>query len=160
MGTDRTEFFDKLYREQIPGMFRYAKYNLRDEYLAETAVQEAMLAVWKKIDVFIACDDPVSLIFGYLKNIVKNIKSEQYMLQKRIVYLEDGYAETIHTSDEISVDTQLGDIISKEEFSLLKKLYVYGYSYKELAEELGVNPSVIGMRVKRSKEKFINKYKK
>ena len=48
-------------------------------------------------------------------------------------------------------------VLSREEYDLLHKLYLEGWSYKELCEELGEKKSTLAMRVKRSKEK-IQKY--
>ena len=49
--------------------------------------------------------------------------------------------------------------MSREDFELLWKLYLGGYTYRELCLELGVKKSALGMRVRRIKERFQKNYR-
>ena len=50
--------------------------------------------------------------------------------------------------------SELSDLLSEEEYLLLKGLYLEGYTYKELSRQLGVKQSALAMRVKRLKERL------
>lgn len=47
----------------------------------------------------------------------------------------------------------LEKLLSEKDLALFK-LYLYGYSMKELGEELGMNPSTVGVRIHRIKQRL------
>ena len=51
----------------------------------------------------------------------------------------------------------LEGLISKEDFDLLYKLYVVGYTYQELCKETGLTKSALGVRIHRVKQKVREK---
>lgn len=51
-------------------------------------------------------------------------------------------------------------LIGKEDCRLLEKLYLEGYTYQEVSDELGIKKSTLGMRVNRIKERCIEKFEK
>ena len=50
--------------------------------------------------------------------------------------------------------SELSDLLSEKEYLLLKRLYLEGYTYRELSRSLGVKQSTLAMRVKRLKERL------
>ena len=46
----------------------------------------------------------------------------------------------------------------QEDMDILKRLYLYGETYEEICEDLGLKKSALAMRVKRSKELFRKNY--
>ena len=155
---DQDRFLRKLYMEQSKGMFRYAKSVLHDEFQAEEAVQEAFTVAWGKIGTLITAPVPVGWLFETLKRIMKRMQSEEYKRQKRILSFAESQSYIPYASDELNPVISFAGVISNEELKLIDKIYVQGYTYKDLAEESGVSPCIIGMKVKRAKEKFRKKY--
>ena len=159
---DKTQsyFLKNLYKEQSENMIRYAKTILQDRYLAEEAVQETFVVAWEKISSLTEMESPVGWLFGTLKIMMTHIKSEEYKLKKIFISMDESVKNDIAVHDDMESTVLLDSIISSEEFEILEKLYLQGYSYKELADEMGVPTSTIGMRAKRAKEKFKKKYEK
>lgn len=58
----------------------------------------------------------------------------------------------------IQLRLELTGLISKEEHRLLSRLYVEGYTYEELAREMGLKKSALAMRVKRIKERILEEH--
>jgi DNA-binding MarR family transcriptional regulator len=52
----------------------------------------------------------------------------------------------------------MAGILTDEEYRLLSRLYLEGYTYIELCEELGLKKSALAMRIKRIKERFLKEY--
>ena len=59
----------------------------------------------------------------------------------------------IPVNDELSVETAFWGLYENSVY-LLKKIYVEGIPYQELAEELNISVSALKMRIKRSKDKL------
>lgn len=152
------DYLGNLYIQQSEGMYRYAYAVLRDEYLAEEAVQETFAVAWSKINALVTMESPVGWLFGTLKNTMKRTRAEAYKLQKTLVSLDEQLADVPSTQDDLEPLLLFGGIISNDELDLLEKLYVHGFTYKDIADELGVPLSTLGMRAKRAKEKFKRKY--
>ena len=55
---------------------------------------------------------------------------------------------------------ELSDLIPPEDYLLLKRLYLDGYTYDELAAGMGIKKSALAMRVSRIKARFLAEYKK
>ena len=51
-------------------------------------------------------------------------------------------------------ELQERDLVSKEDFSFIMKIHLYGYTYRELAEECGIPINTLLSRVRRSTQKL------
>ena len=68
------------------------------------------------------------------------------------------HAEPFTDPTEDALD--LEGFIGKEDCRLLEKLYLEGYTYQEVSDELGIKKSTLGMRVTRIKDRCIEKFEK
>jgi len=127
---------------------------MRDNYLAEDAVQEAFAVAWEKIESLVGMVSPVGWLFGTLKNIMKKNMAEMHKFQKLLLSLDEYNCVEQAITDNIDPTILYEGIISNEEYIILEKLYIHGYTYKELANEMNVPVSTVGMKAKRAKEKF------
>jgi len=159
MDIKSTEFLKALYMQQSKGMFRYAYSILKDEYLAEDAVQETFTAACKNIETLKTNTSPVGWLFEALKRIMKRLRSEEFKLRKHILTLDKSQSDTPAAPDDINPVILFDGVIPRGELDLLNKIYVHGYTYKDLADEMGVPLSNIAMKAKRAKEKFRHNYK-
>jgi len=150
----KREFLKKLYIEQSVNMFRYANSSLYDYYLAEEAVQETFMIAWEKIESLIKMESPVGWLFGTLKITMKRIKTGEYKLKRNFISTNEAITEDTPSQENLESTFFMDDVFSHDDYSILEKIYLHGYSYNELAEEMELPLSTVGMRVKRAKEKF------
>jgi len=158
---DHREFLDKLYRGNSHSMYLAALRKLKNHYLAEVAVQGAMVIALEKKEQLVAATEPVRWLYGVLHMLIKNIERAQHNMGRRTVSLEEcSPTNDLKVVDEVSIETLYKGTVTSSEFEILDRLYLRGETYKELADEKGVSPSAIGMKAKRAKENFRKKYEK
>jgi len=154
------EFQEEIFDAHYDDLLLYANYHLRDTFLAKDAVQDTMVVALRRADEFIGHPNPVGFLYGVLRRIIKHMKSDLFRMRQHVISLEECPPDALQTSDEINVDLMYGDIVSTDEFEMLRKLYVHGYTYAQLGEEMGLTPDAIGMRVMRIRRKFKDKYRR
>lgn len=147
---DKLNFLEKIYMEEVPNMLRYAEILLSSYPLTEDAVQNTFKIALEKIDDVINSPKPVGWIKNTLKNEIKQKYREQKKWQK---YIFDYELNMIPVHDALSVETAFWGL-DENAIYLLKKIYVEGIPYQELAEELNISVSALKMRIKRTKDKL------
>lgn len=147
---DKLNFLEKIYMEEVPNMLRYAEILLSSYTLAEDAVQNTFKIALEKIDDVINSPKPV----GWIKNTLKNEIRQKYREQKKWQkYIFDYELNMIPVHDALSVETAFCGL-DENAIYLLKKIYVEGIPYQELAKELNISVSALKMRIKRAKDKL------
>lgn len=147
---DKLNFLEKIYMEEVPNMLRYAEILLSSYPLTEDAVQNTFKIALEKIDDVINSPKPV----GWIKNTLKNEIRQKYREQKKWQkYIFDYELNMIPVHDALSVETAFWGL-DENAIYLLKKIYVEGIPYQELAEELNISVSALKMRIKRAKDKL------
>lgn len=116
---------------------------------AEDVVQELFCLAWEKQDEILKSESPAGWLYKALTLKVREALREDRKWAKRLALIPN--ADGADTGQELSEDW--AKLLPKEDYDLLRKLYVEGYSYKELCAELGVKKSTLAMRVSRIKEK-------
>lgn len=155
------EFFETLFREHYQSLLRYAKVVLKAHGSghvsvsgrAEDVVQETFQLAWRKRETLMELEYPM----GWLCLAVVWKTREALREDRRWVERMELLEPRLWHDPEEGFYADLQRVLSREEYNLLHKLYLEGWSYKELCEELGEKKSTLAMRVKRSKEK-IQKY--
>jgi len=147
---DKLNFLEKIYIKEVPNMLRYAEVLLSSYPLAEDAVKNTFKIALEKIDDVINSPKTV----GWIKNTLKNEIRQKYREQKKWQkYIFDYELNMIPVNDELPVETAfLG--LDENSIYLLKKIYVEGTPYQELAKELNISVSALKMRIRRSKDKL------
>lgn len=147
---DKLNFLEKIYMEEVPNMLRYAEILLSSYPLTEDAVQNTFKIALEKIDDVINSPKPV----GWIKNTLKNEIRQKYREQKKWQkYIFDYELNMIPVHDALSVETAFWGL-DENAIYLLKKIYVEGIPYQELAKELNISVSALKMRIKRAKDKL------
>ena len=150
--------FTELYEANRDRMFSVAKGILRDEQLAEDAVQQAFLRLIrypKKIESF-SCNQARN----YLVVIVRNTAIDMYNRRRRIAEVpfddsygthEDGELTVTLENDELleAVD-QLPEIYSEA----LYLSYYLGLSVNEIAGSLHLSDGAVKLRLMRARQKL------
>ena len=90
-----------------------------------------------------------------LKNVIRNAQRKRAMLEKYIATLEPADLDRLVSPDcSGDVDLMYSGLIRKEEFYLLKRVDIEGYTMLEMAEELGINVETCKKRAQRAREKM------
>lgn len=160
--TPEQEFFEALFRQEYHKLLRYATVILRkygakyvsDSGRAEDVVQETFKLAWKKRDELMKKEFPAGWLYMAAVCKAREALREDRAWVKRLALVQ----QAPRTPQEQGLTSDLKQLLLQEEYDLLCKLYLEGYSYKELCAELGVKKSTLAMRVKRSKEKIQKKY--
>ncbi len=156
--------FEELYRKTYSAMLRSAEAALRASPVngpstsgrAEEIVQEAYLVAWKRRDMLFASEDPSRWLFKALafkaKELLREDRNWAEKTERLMLYREEH-------SDVIPAEQGL-DGMPKEDYALLHRVYVEGYTYQEIAQETGANQSTLATRIQRIKERFRKNFSK
>ena len=153
---EKLAVIEQLFRSEYEGMADFAAYLLGSESLAEVAVQETFVCAMEHIDKLLASPNRVGWLYNALKLTIRHIKREQYLLLKRTMQLEDVPEQHLSTADRYSL--ALHGEEADPELQLLIRFYLYGYTLKELAEEMGLTVGAVKMRISRAKAHVKRKY--
>lgn len=162
--TPMEEVFDHYFQTYYTKLWRYAKEILfrhtgqADPERGAEAVQEVFLIAWQKPTEFLGSSSPVGWLMNTLKNVLRNMIREDQRWVARLQRFRDCLdREGLYSAP--GADLELQGHIPEEELDLLKRLYLDGETYQELAEELGIKKSTLAMRIKKSKEVFCESYR-
>ena len=142
--------FEKLYLEQLPGLYRLAMSILHHRDDAQDAVQQSVLEAWKKVDHIRGGKEK-----AYLARIVIN---ECHNIQRRRQRVTPVFAFPEQSKDNLTAEV----CVLKESLNAIPEklrtpfllVYMEGYSEKEAAEALGITLYSVKSRLKRSKQKL------
>lgn len=158
------QFVQDLFSREWKGLLRYAKIQLRNhgipnidiEGRAEDAVQELFCTVCDKADQIKKMETPEKWLYAALYYKLKEVIKEDRKWLKCWTALP--IAENIEPN--VQLDDELLGIVKNEDYLLLRKLYIEGYTYKELCGELGISKSLLGVRIYKIKKAFREIYEK
>ena len=92
-----------------------------------------------------------------LQYVLKNMVRQDQQWSKRLLLAQkDLGPDPIQPSP--GAHLELEDLVTLEEFTLLKQVYLERIPYEELCETYGIKKSALAMRVKRAKERFREAY--
>ena len=157
------KFISELFFKERSKLVRYAKIQLSrygPETLdidgrAEETVQELFFTVCEKIDEVKAAEHPEGWLYRALSYKVKEVLRDDHKWTQRLLLLpSQEEAIPFEGTDELS------EFLPKEDYRLLRRVYIEGYTYDELCAELGISKSALGMRISRIKKTFRKNYEK
>lgn len=156
MGFDENQDkkLEELYREMFHLCFVYARSALNDENLAEEAVQDTFRIACEKADKLFSSQNPKGWIVETLKNVIRNMKRSRAQISKTIVSMASAEKDPFATSDEEDPCLLYAGTVKDEDFALLKRLSLDGYSMLEAAEELGITVEACKKRAQRARQRF------
>ena len=159
-----SEEFEQIYKEHYALFLRYAK-TIFDAHgsryvsasgRAEEAVQEMFAFAWENREAMYQAPSPIGWMYKCLAFKVQELLREDRLWAKRILQISEKHSG--QGERDFYLKAELEDIISPEDYLLLKHLYLDGYTYTEVCKALGLKKSALAMRVKRIKERFIDDY--
>ena len=145
---EEREILEKYYRAESTGMLHFALHLLGDESLAELAVQDTFVTAAGKMRDFTESPKPVGWLYNVLKNNVRHIRRDR----QRTLALYVSLDERPDSGAVPAAETGL-DLTENEDLRLLKRMYIDGYSIRELAGEQSITPAAMKMRLMRARER-------
>lgn len=156
MDENQDRRLEKLYREMFHICFVYARNALEDESLAEESVQDTFRIACEKADNLFSSENPKGWIIKTLKNVIHNMNKARANINKIIVDMMSVEENSYTASDEENLHLLYAGIVSDEDFALLKRISVDGYSMLEAADELGITVDACKKRAQRARKKLKN----
>lgn len=158
------EEFEQIYKANYDDFVRYAISIFKShgsKYVsvngrAEEAVQEMFAFAWKNRSRMAQSPKPVGWLYKVLAFKVQELLREDRTWVKHLLQISENYGNREY--QDFHLKAEMEDIISPEDYLLLKHLYIDGYTYTEVCAELGLKKSALAMRLKRIKERFIKGY--
>ena len=156
-------FLEDLFNRERDDLLRYIKSVLRkygancisDSERAEDVVQEVFFLAWQKQDEVLSSGFPKGWLFkAAVRKTQETLRDDRTWIKRlSLVTTASPWIGDIRQMPE-----DWKPYMTREDFDLLWKFYVGGYTYKELCDELGVKKSALGMRIRRIKERFQKNY--
>lgn len=148
------DYIEMLYRKEAVLLFHYATTILGNISIAEEAVQETFIIACVKYKNLIKSPNPEGWIMNTHKNVCKNIQKTRNLYLKKLLLLNEDRISAYIEDPFDTLDNDLSTFVSFHDFILLKKIILYGYSYKDLAEELKISVDACKKRAQRAKQRF------
>ena len=154
---------EELFRAKNDDLLRYAEILLKKHGSghisisgrAEDVVQDVFYLAVEKYNEMQKSGSPVGWLYAAVYHKVQEAVREDRTWFKRLTLIE----VEPKSEDFCKLPLEWEGLMTQKDYELLRKLYLEGYSYKELCAELGVKKSTLAMRVKRIKARFQKNYK-
>lgn len=169
MGLDQRQdqFIAALYEEMFTKLLAYARVALSDNSLAEEAVQDTFRIACAKVEEVMGSNNPQGWLVLTLKNVIRNTRRELANLNRLFVATmsidDESFMETMAEQTDIhkrvedsEVDILYSDLLSQEEYRLLKMIVLEKYTINEAALEFGIPLEACKKRIQRIKKKLRN----
>lgn len=143
-------------------MFKLAIKTLRQNSLANDAVQETMLIACKKINALKNSPNPRGWLINTLKHVLNRFQKARGM-HNRFFLLDHSIDSTQELIPDAKAhkpnpDLLYEGLISEEDYYILRRIGVEGDSINELAAELGISLPTARKRIQRAKDRFRKQY--
>ena len=152
MTSDQHKRIEVFYLEMYDQLFLYAQKALKNESLAEEAIQETFRIVCTKPEDFLSSPNPKGWIINTLKYTMQNMtrnrdRTNALLNQYLATYTSDAFSE-----NRIPLEVTYENVAHSEEFRLIKEMAVEGKSHLEMAQSRGISVDACKKRVQRAKE--------
>ena len=152
MTSDQHKRIEVFYLEMYDQLFLYAQNALKNESLAEEAIQETFRIVCTKPEDLLSTPNPKGWIINTLKYTMQNMRRNRdrtnaLLNQYLATYTSDAFSE-----DRIPLEVTYENVAYSEEFRLIKEMAVEGKSHLEMAQSRGISVAACKRRVQRAKE--------
>ncbi len=158
------EKIEPLFREYYRHLVQYATILLaRSPYptnpdRAEEIVQEAFATACSKWESFMTSPNPIGWLYLAVNYIARNAMRADVRWCSHVIQEPEDEYFTFGQTPPPGAALELEGFISEDEMALLKRLYLEGFTYEEVAQDMGISRNALAKRVSRIKERFRNKY--
>ena len=150
---DQHKSIKAFYLEMYDLLFLYAQNALKNESLAEEAIQETFRIVCTKPEDLLSSPNPKGWIINTLKYTMQNMRRSRDRANVLLAqYLAAHSNSDAFSEDRISLEVAYENVANSEEFQLIKEMAVEGKSHLEMAQARGISVDACKKRVQRAKE--------
>lgn len=160
LSQEQIDYIETLYRKKAKLLFNYANLIFENTSLAEEAVQETFILACIKYQSLISSPNPEGWLINTHKNVCRNIHKTRMLYINRIIAMDDSVIPLGSTTDEYPSENGLCQLISDDEFYILKRTFIDGYSIKDIASELNITLAACYKRFEREKKKLFKQLTK
>lgn len=161
MNVQQRSEIEELYFELYRRLLAYARSSLRNEALAEEAVQETFRIACMKPEQLCGSPNPRGWIYNTLKFVIQNTQKAQNRASILIAeYLAQWASRQVWSEDDEAPDLLYGDVADSKEFQLLQEFVMEGKSVLELAQERNISVNACKKRLQRARETLQRKIEK
>lgn len=143
---------ETLYIKQYDILLTYATRILKDDTLAEEAVQETFRIACQKADVLHEQGNKEGWLVNTLKYVISNIEKVQFRANRSLTNYTALLKQVQEKHDDIDLDILYKDIASSEEYTLIKEYILERKSIHELAEKRGISIAACKKRIQRARQ--------
>lgn len=156
MQFDRNQlaYIETLYKKKASLLYYYSKAIFNNVAIAEESVQETFIIACINYDKLCNSPNPEGWLMNVHKNVCRNIQKTQNYYLRKILSIDNVAHLIPYTEPQYSTAGDLESFVSKEDYIILKKIILEGYSHKELAAELNISIDACKKRFQRAKEHF------
>lgn len=147
-------YIESLYRKEALLLFRYANVLFENPSITEEAVQETFIIACLNHQKLTSSPNPEGWIMNTHKNVCRNIHRVNNRYIKQLISLDEMTSAPAYTEDSYNFENTVSSFVTTEDFIILKKLILDGYSHKDLAEELGISIDACKKRFQRAKQRL------
>lgn len=156
------DFLEKLYRTYFDDLRAYAAYALESADLGEEMVQDTFHEASRHLDELMNHPNPGGWLRVTLKYKIAHFKRDRNRYMIRFVSLDTGnvYGDQIPSVEDYfpqqteSILRTVREVLTEEEWELLRKIALEKVPYKMVASELGTTIWACQKRVQRIREKL------
>jgi len=153
MNAEQYERIEALYREMFEKLRSYAYAIVKNEFIAEEAVQEAFRIACQYPDKVCGSPNPRGWLMLALRNVLRNIRSRQENADRITEqYLTNRDWKAGFTEDSISLDVLYSNVAHTEEFKLVTEQAIEGRTHEEMARSRNISVNTCKKRIQRAKE--------
>lgn len=152
---------EELYLEMHDKLIIYARCALKNDSLAEEAVQEAFHIACQKPEKLCNSPNPQGWLMLTLRNTIQNMRRSQTAAKNLMEkYIQKQPGSLVFSEDSFSFNILYDSVTDSEEFKLLYEMVIEGRSHEEMAASRGISLSACKKRVQRAKQVLQRKIKK
>ena len=160
MEPEQSKTIETLYLQMFVILMQYARSALKNEALAEEAVQETFRVACQKPDDLCASPNPKGWLMLTLKNVIRNIRRNTEANQRLLAkYIAAQPKEISRTEEGIQIHLLYSDVMETEDFNLMVEMAIEKRFHKEMAESRGITVDACKKRVQRAKVRLKEKLK-
>jgi RNA polymerase sigma factor (sigma-70 family) len=146
--------FERLYDDYSPAIYGLMLKILRDEALAEDALQDAFVRIWQKIHTY---DESKGRLFTWMLNVARNIaidklrantsRKAELTSSLQVQHTDVRGPSTTMQIEHIGLDAIVASL-PPEQKMVIDLIYYLGYTQAEVAEEFGIPLGTVKSRVR------------
>lgn len=151
--------YQLLFDTYFERLFLFASNFVFIDDVANDIVQDVFISVWEKADSLNESSSLKSFLFAMVRNrCINYIRDMKVEDRNKRLYLEAHiYSDTIEAIEDEDLIEEVKtfiDDLPEQCREIFKMRTMYGYKYKEIAEEMDVSVDTVKVQLKRAKDKL------